>query len=54
MDLGKVVRTISVPEPKPVEQPIPIPDDWPKRKEDPIPVEGWPVRVPEKAPAEAD
>lgn len=53
MDLGKVVRTISVPEPKPVEQPIPV-ENWPTRKEEPVPVENWPVRVPEKAPAEAD
>lgn len=49
MDLGKVVRTIVVPETRPVVQP--------EREDDaPIPAPNWPIRMPIKTPvpAEAD
>lgn len=35
MEIGKIVRIVVIPEPieRPLEEPIPLPDDWPVRKE---------------------
>ena len=49
MDLGKQVRVVDVPESVPVRQPV---------REEPIPVENWPIKAPikkpELVPADAD
>lgn len=46
MNIGKVVKVVTVPKETP--RAIPI-KNWPRRKKDkPIPIENWPVRIPEK------
>ena len=47
MDIGKVIRTITIPLPQEVPQAIPLPAENPfKPAEIPTPVENWPIKVP--------
>lgn len=53
MDIGRVVKTITIP--LPIEQPqaIPLPEENPFRPaEKPIPAENWPVKIAEPSKAE--